>query len=315
LGGLPFQTGLFGGADLRRRLRRLAREADVVVLQTARLAGHAGDVGSTPLVVDFIDSLALNLGRRAVLDRPWLRRLWRHEAARLARAEARLMAAARRAAVVCARDRDRLAGGLRPADRLRVEVIPIAVAADPGSGEAAAGPPVVAFTGNLGYFVNADAARWLLREVWPQVHVRRPDARLLVAGDRPGPSLRRAARLPGVELRAGPQELRPLLAGATVAVAPLRCGSGQPMKVLEAWAAGVPVLSTAWGLAGTTGQPGVEAEVAADPGDWVETILRLLDDGALRAQLAAAGRRRLLADYSPEVVAAAWRDLLAAAVS
>src|SRR5260370_6417906 len=112
--GLPLESGLFYHPDLGLRLRRLAPGADLVVLQLARLAAHAGDVGATPLVVDLVDSLALNLERRAAVDRAWLRPALRHEAHLLARAERKLAERAQALLVVCARDRDALAGRLGP---------------------------------------------------------------------------------------------------------------------------------------------------------------------------------------------------------
>jgi glycosyltransferase involved in cell wall biosynthesis len=127
---------------------------------------------------------------------------------------------------------------------------------------------------------------------------------VVVAGDRPGRAVRRAVARAGsgVELVPSPPDLGALLRRATLALAPLRCGSGLPIKVLEAWAAGVPVVASPWAAAGTTGRPGEDLRLAERPAEWVEAILGLLDDRAERQRLAAAGRRRLAADYAPAVV-------------
>jgi glycosyltransferase involved in cell wall biosynthesis len=315
LSGWPLQTGLFVSADLHARIRNLAPQADLGILPLARLARYADDFGDLPLVVDLIDSLALNLERRAEVD-PWLRPLLRAEAKRLLRAETALATRAQRTLVVSERDRAYLAERLGPAVAARLQVVGIAVESWVGKGSSpaeVAADPYLAFTGNLGYFVNADAARWLLTEVWPELHRRRPGLRLLLAGDRPGRALRRlAASSPGVELIASPPELFSILAGATLALAPLRCGSGVPIKVLEAWAAGVPVVASPWAAAGTPGVAGEDFAVAAeDPRLWVAAIERLLDDVAARQRLAAAGRSRLAETASPAAIARQWRAAVA----
>jgi polysaccharide biosynthesis protein PslH len=325
--GLPLQSGLFYSADLRRHLHRLAPRADLAVLQLVRLAAHRGDLGAAPLLVDLIDDLALNFARRAVVDRWWLRPALALEARLLARAQRRLARQAAGLLLVSDRDRRELVRRL-PAE-LAGRVWTAGLAVEPSPGPAvepapaqaetdAGGPPRLVFTGNLGYFVNADAICWWLDAVWPALVSRRPDLRLAVAGDRPSSRVRRAvaaaaaAGPPGaVTLVESAPDLLPVLAGAAAALAPLRCGSGVPVKVLEAWSAGVPAVASSWAAAGTTGLPGEDLLVADSPGQWVEAILALVEDPAARRRLAASGRRRLAADYSRRRV----KDQLLAAVA
>ncbi len=312
---LPFQSALFYQPDLGRRLRELAPRHDLGVLQLVRLAHHAEDFGGTPIVADLIDSLALNFARRAEVDRPWLAPILGAEARRLAAAERRLAERSLRLLVVCERDRQAIAGRLPPALAARTAVVPIAVEE---VGERAApaetgGAPVLAITGNLGYFVNADAVGWWLRDVWPRLRAARPEVRLVIAGDRPSPGLRRRAEAAGATLLESPPDLRAVLAEATLALAPMRCGSGVPIKVLEAWSVGVPVVASPWAAAGTSGVPGEDLALAGpDPAHWVAAVTALLDDPAARARLAANGRRRLTADYSREVVRKRWLDAVRA---
>lgn len=318
LQGWPFQTALFVSADLRKKIRELRPRAEVGILPLARLAPYAADFGDLPLVVDLIDSLALNFERRAAVDRPWLRPCLLWEAARLERAERRLIGVSRRTLVVCERDRADLARRVGPEAAGKLGVVGIAVPleiSEKSASRAEAAPPALALTGNLGYFVNSDAALWFLARVWPELRRRRPDLRLRLIGDRPGGEVRRAARAPGVELIASPPDLRALLRASTIALAPMRCGSGVPIKILEAWALGVPVVASAWAAAGTPGRHGVDLEVAGErPDDWVEALLRLLDDPEARARLAEGGRRTLAERFSPEAVHSAWRQGVRGAV-
>lgn len=308
----PLQSVLFYQPDLGRRLRELAPQADLGVLQLVRLAIHLDDFGDTPILVDLIDSLSLNFSLRADVDRVWLRPLLRLEAHLLAIGERRLTERAAGVILVCGRDRQALVNRLPPEAASKVSVVRLAVRerrTEPPLPEellgTESGGPVLAITGNLGYFVNVDAISWWLDAVWPAVRQARPDVRIVVAGDRPAPAIRRAVAKAGprVRLIESPRDMRAVLAQATLALAPMRCGSGVPIKVLEAWAVGVPVIATPWAVAGTSGRQGEDFRVVGThPIEWVTAIQDLLDDPAARERLSENGRRRLAADYSREVV-------------
>jgi glycosyltransferase involved in cell wall biosynthesis len=308
---LPLQSGLFYQPDLGRRLRELAPQADLGILQLVRLAVHVDDFGRTPILVDLIDSLSLNFSLRADVDRLWLRPVLRLEAHLLAAGERRLAERAAGVLLVCERDRQALVNRLPPGLDRKVSVVRLAVRErrfePPLAGEhlwdEGQTGPVLAITGNLGYFVNVDAITWWLREVWPAVRQARPDARVVVAGDRPSAAVRRAVERAGVRLIESPRDMRSIIAQATLSLAPMRCGSGVPIKVLEAWAVGTPVVATPWAVAGTSGRQGEDFRVVGThPIEWVSAILELLDDPAARHRLAESGRKRLAADYSRDVV-------------
>jgi glycosyltransferase involved in cell wall biosynthesis len=310
---LPLQSGLFYQPDLGRRLRELAPEADLGILQLVRLAIHLEDFGRVPLLVDLIDSLSLSFSLRADVDRLWMRLPLRLEARLLALWERRLIERAARVVVVCDRDRQALENRLPRALSDKVGVVRLAIrerrVEPPEVGEVLRAPgtegPVLAMTGNLGYFVNVDAVTWWLAEVWPVLRRVRPGLSVVVVGDRPTRAVRQAvtAAGEGVRLIESPRDLRSVLEQATLALAPMRCGAGVPIKVLEAWACGVPVVASPWAVAGTSGRQGEDFRVVGQhPIEWVSAILELLDDPAQRQRLADSGRRRLAADYSRETV-------------
>lgn len=317
--GLPLQTGLFHQPDLGRRLRELGPRNDLAILQLVRLAIHVDDLGETPFVVDLIDSLALNVSRRAEVDRWWLVPALKLEARLLAAAERRLAEKALRLLVVCERDRQAMAARLPPDLAAKVAVVRLAVRerrvdqaeeAEKLWREGDKGP-VLAMTGNLGYFVNADAVTWWLRDVWPELRRARPDVRLVIAGDRPSRSLRQAIGKAGARLVESPRDLRSIIAQATVSIAPMRCGSGVPVKVLEAWVVGTPVLASAWAGAGTSGRQGEDFRLLGqDPAEWVAAVIDLLDHPDTRRRLVEGGRRRLAADYSRDEVRRQLQDVM-----
>lgn len=316
-GRLPLQSGLFWNPALGRLLRRLAPASDLAILQLVRLAPHLPDLAGMPVLVDLVDSLALSTAKRADLDRRFLAPLLRLEARWLARWERRLVLETNGAMVVSRRDRDAVADRL-PAERAHLlHVVPLAVTATPAAPPRAGGPegpPVLAVTGNLGYFPTREGLAWFLETVWPELRRRRPDLRLIAAGARPGRRLRRALGAADAHLEEAPPDLRPILARATVALAPMRGGAGQPMKIVEAWAAGVPVVATPWAAAGTTGRPGEDLLVADSVEAWCRAILTLVADAALRARVTESARARLLADYSARGVHRRLEAAVAAAL-
>jgi polysaccharide biosynthesis protein PslH len=297
---LPLQAALY---DLEAHRRALARMLpggfDVVHVQLVRLAPVLPALGRVPYVVDLVDALSQNIARRAERDRGPTRALWRREARRLRACEARVIARAGHAVVVSDADREALGGGPR------LSTVPNGVdgARFAFDGGARANADVV-FTGNLGYFANADAAAWFAREAFPRVRARQPAARFLIAGARPSRAVRVLGRLPGVTVLGPVEDMAAVLRAARVAVAPLRSGSGQQSKVLEAMACGTPVVASPLALAGIAAVDGRDLLVGAGAETTADAVLKLLSENDLARTLAAAGRRLVERTYTWESSAA-----------
>lgn len=302
--GRALQSALFGSSALERRVEALARDSDRVILQLARLGPALRAAGATPCYVDLVDSLSLNLERRAVFDRPWLRPWIAWEARRMARDERRLVAASAGAFVVCERDRRHLVERVgAPPEKLRVIPLVVSIAGAPPEPIQESAPPArprLVVTGNLGYFPTAEGVRWLLAEVWPLLRSRRSELRLTIAGARPPGRLRALAARAGAELVANPPELAAQLRRADLALVPLRAGSGTPIKLLEAVAEGLPVIATPWAIAGLVPELGRLIAAADAPEDWCATLERTLADWPSAVRRAEAARRLLQEHYGPE---------------
>ena len=308
--GAPLQSGLFGGRHLERQLRSV-RDVDLVVLQLARLAPLV-ERSRAPVYVDLIDALSLNFAGRARHDRTWLRPLLRSEARRACAGRAGDPVARRRRlrglrARPLSSARGRSAGRRRPAPARDPPANARALGA---SFRSKSGRGSVALTGNLGYFVNLDAATWFLGEVWPEARAALGDARLVVAGARAPAALRRLARSVGAELLDSPDDLLGTIGGAASSIAPTRCGSGVPVKVLEAWSMQTPVVASPFAAAGVSASDGVELLCAESPEEWVASLRRCLDDDALRRRLVGGGVDRLRSHHDAEAIARELRSRL-----
>lgn len=153
------------------------------------------------------------------------------------------------------------------------------------------------FVGALDYPPNVDAACWFAQDAWPEVRRRRPQARLALVGRRPAAEVRQLAGLPGVDVVGQVPDVRPYVARAAVAVAPLRVARGLQNKVLEAFAMGKAVVASPQALAGLGERRGVPALCAATSVEWVEQVGRLLGDPELRRRLGAQGRHYVEAHH------------------
>jgi len=171
-------------------------------------------------------------------------------------------------------------------------------------------PPTVLFAGSYCYGPNADAARWLVSDIWPKVGAARPGAELRLVGE-PDRSVGSLARDPGVSVVGEVTSMESELARADVVVVPLRYGSGTRVKILEAFAHRIPVVSTALGAEGLGVRAGVHLLVADEPRAFAEACIALTTDASLRAGLVEEGQRLFHDRFRSEAVAGRVRSLLA----
>ena len=306
-GGLPLQVAMYTLPSMRRRLQELmCQEFDVVHVQTARLA-HVFELARraakaaeprrhTPCLIDLIDSLHLNMQRRSAVDRGATRRAARFEASRVARYEPALCDRFDRVLVTSNVDFQTLGA------QANVVVNPNGVVLNPTpcTGWVRQANRIL-FSGNLGYFPNVDAAIWFAHEVLPRVQREVPEARFAIAGARPGRVVRALARLGSqVEVVGYVPDLMGEISRASVAVAPLRAGSGQPLKVLEAMACGTPVVASPHAIAGVAAEHERHLLVAQDAEGFAAMVVRLLRDTRLAERLALAARQLVAERYSWE---------------
>jgi glycosyltransferase involved in cell wall biosynthesis len=213
-----------------------------------------------------------------------------------------------RTVVVSGRDRETLLS-INPA--LNVQVIPngVELARFPLSA-APRQPDTLLFTGNFEYGPNADAARLLAQTVLPAVRERHPAARLWLVGNAPPPEVQ-ALESDHVNVTGRVPDTLPYLQQAAVFVSPLRLGAGIKNKVLEALAAGCPVVGTPLSFDGIAVEDGQSALIAPLDG-LAEAVARVLDDPALAFRLADGGRALIESRYTWEKVAADYESLYAA---
>lgn len=220
---------------------------------------------------------------------------------------ARYLPAFDRVAVCSEHDRHRLAGAGQDA---RFAVVPNSIVLPPPLPRpAACGGLRLLFVGTLGYFPNSDAARFLCLEVLPALR-RLTDRPIMIhlAGAGDTAALRDLARSPDVTLHGYVDDVAPLYAAADMAVVPLRAGGGTRIKILEAFAHGVPVVATSLAAEGIAVADQEHLLLADDAESFARACLACVQRPDLAAARAARARRFVVAQHGP----ARLRDAIAA---
>lgn len=283
----PLTHVLLDSRKMRPVLEHVRREwqPDVVLAFCSGMARFAmkPPLDTLPFVLDMVDVDSFKweaLAREGQGPRRWL---YRREARVLRRFEAEATRAARATLVVSARE----AEALQSLDRAFAPVVlPNGVDVDAfrNTGQPSTRPEVV-FTGVFSYRPNEDGALWLIEQVWPLLRESQPHAHLTLVGMGPSSALRNRAALAGVEVTGTVSDVRPYLWRAAIAVAPLDTAHGVQNKVLEAVAAGLPVVVTPAVYEGLPSAVRPACRVAENAALFAGAIADLLTAAEARSEL------------------------------
>ena len=296
ISGGSYSERLYRSRALERRIADLAaREAPLWIVAHSYHVAPAALAAGPPVWIDFHNLDSEIWDRTAGSARSGAVRLFaRMQAPRVRELERRLAGAAAGVSCVSRRDADSLRALGASAEPILipngVDLSRYALAREPPKGE------VVEFVGDLSWPPNAEGVRWFGREVWPRVRLARPGARAEILGRSASRDLRRLAS-PDFVLAGESSDTRPHWARAAVAVVPLLAGGGTRLKILEAAACGVPVVSTPVGAEGLELVPEREILLREDPSGFASAVAALLADRATAGKQAAAARARVEALY------------------
>lgn len=311
---LPYHAKTFG-AFLRRNLSRAIRGVnplmdrfseqpvrqavrhhletnsyELIVLEHSWIAHYIDDIRSSPnhhalCVLDAVD-VNSNLWRQYYQQpdrwyhKPALYRYWRaaetHERTYVPRFDAVLAISSSDAADI-----------RRLAPQTTILQVPNGIEIDPSKGPASADRlPIIGFIGSLDYPPNALGLQWFLTSIWPQIKPRALHAQCLIIGRGASPKLvQRCQSDEQIRLAGFVPDLAPYLNRIGVMVVPLQHGSGTRIKILEAWAHGIPVVSTSKGAEGLDYTHMENIWIADRPDDFATAVVYLLSDAALRERL------------------------------
>jgi len=304
LDGSPLTLHYYRDRGMQRWVRQTLADQDIdaVVVFSSSMAQYAEDSGNRPLLIDFIDVDSAKWSQYAEAHRWPMSWLYRREGRRLLAYERHVAARSLRSFFVTEREVG-----------LFTDLAPecVGVAEPMGNGvdgahfapdarlasPFAAGELPVVFTGAMDYWPNIDAACWFAAEVLPALRHRYPAVRFHVVGRSPALAVR-ALACESVAVSGTVPDVRPYLQHAAVVVAPLRLARGIQNKVLEAMAMARPVVASRACVEPVAAVLGEELLAADTVVEFVTAIAGLLDEPGRAAAIGAAGRARILRDYS-----------------
>ena len=167
------------------------------------------------------------------------------------------------------------------------------------------------FLGAMDWRPNIDGVNWFIGHVLPLIRERRPDCSLAVVGRCPAAEIHRLAGSDQhIQVTGTVDDVRPYLWSSAVSIVPLRIGGGTRLKIYEAMAAKIPVVSTSVGAEGLDIRDGENIAIADSPPQFAQACVALLDDFGARRRMAANAWEMIAACYSWEVVSLKFEKLL-----
>jgi polysaccharide biosynthesis protein PslH len=278
-------------APMRQQIDRILdqQHVDLIHADQINMAQFALGRDGPPVVLDLHNAVWTIFARMARAARGPRRWLLLRESARLRAYEG--WACRKAAAVLAVSEADRMA--LRDvAGDIPIDIVPIAI-------DVRQQPPVerderprsALSVATMFWPPNVDGVCWFGRDIYPQIQRQQPDTSFYVVGARPARAVRDlAARQPGIVVTGYVPDLLPYQRQTAAFVVPLRSGSGMRVKILEAFAQGLPIVSTTIGFEGIDAQPDEHLLVADQPDSFAEAVVRLVQSPRAGQRLAEAGR-------------------------
>jgi len=273
---------------------------DVVLVEWLWLTPYVATLGETPCVLDDHNAEAFMFERQVRLanEGAGVRLRQRLTLFKLRRYERGALRRFNEVTAVSDVDRGRLIalGGNPRKITTAPNGVDVEAIAFEERGDAAASTRLI-YPGSLTYPPNLDACMHFAAHILPLVRERRPAATLAITGKTPT-AVPPALLMEGVELLGYVDEVKPVISGSAAMVVPLRQGGGTRLKILEAMALGVPIVSTSVGAEGIDVTHGENILLADTPDAFARRVVEILDDPALGARLARAARDLVEHEYS-----------------
>jgi len=307
----PFQVNLFMSHVMRNKINTLLdnNSYDIIHVHLARMTEYVKHITNIPKVADLMDAFSLNMKNRSKRDRFPYNFVSKLEAKRMEQYERYICKIYDKIIVVSERDKYSLQ------NLENVAVIPLGVDINENLQANFEGSGII-FTGNMGYFPNQDAAYWFATEIFPLVLKEVPDSILYIVGNNPRNKILKL-QSPQIVVTGYVDSIRKHISRATVAIAPLRAGSGMQIKVLEAMSVGCPVVATTYAAEGLNYAVSGKDLLLADcnPVDFAQKVVSVLKDKKLGKKISSSALELVRDNYSWKPCVKSLEEVYKAAIT
>jgi len=156
----------------------------------------------------------------------------------------------------------------------------------------------VVFLGNYPHDPNRDAVIYFYKQMWEKIEAEVPNLSFYIVGNKPTNDILALKNTPGITVTGRVDEVIPWLHKAKIFICPIRLGKGFRGKVLEAMAAGLPVVSTSLGAEGLPVEDGKNILIGNDPETFTNNVIKLFKDSELRQKVRVTGRKLIEEKFS-----------------
>ena len=306
----PYSVWRFKSPDMAENIQSLAaaHKFDLVHLDTVELAQYAHLAPGVPTVVNHHNVESSLLLRRATSEGNFLARLYlglqgcklkRYEQEHAPRFAANL--------AVSQNDKELFESYISKA---RFEVVANGTDVEYFTPRNASEAKELVFAGGMNWYPNRDAMIHFCEDIFPLIKKQVPDTIMnVVGGSPPRRVLACSKKDPSIKVHGYVEDVRVYLARSAVYVVPIRIGGGTRLKILDAFACGKAVVSSAAGCEGIQAVPGRDILVGDTPDEFAAQVVRLLNDHSLRQSLEANARKVAEEKYSWQVIGKILRDV------
>lgn len=300
----PQFASVYPIAYLEEKFKYILRVShpDIIYIELLFAAPLSKLAGNIIWILDEQNVESLNLERQLATEGRIFRRIWgKIESYKLGKWETYWVKSATACTVVSKDDLIRIK---RMAPEVPITVIPNGVDTTlfSSSLEKGSSRQDMVFFGTLGYAPNRDALLYFCREILPLIHNKFPELRLNVIGPHAPTEIKELHHLQGINVLGYVDDIRPYLLNAAVCLVPLRSGGGTRLKILEAMAAGVPVVSTTIGAEGLDVLDRKNILLADSPKAFATAIFQLLENPDLAAQISEQARNLVETKYDWKII-------------
>ncbi len=297
---IPYSTFIYSLPDLKLKIEELLKETDfnLIFSDTLGLTENTLKSINCPTILNHHNIESAMMLRRAQKEKGFRKRIiFYSEARRLKRYERKYCPQYTLNLVVSEQDKQIL---LKNVGTIKTEIIPNPVDTSYFNfRKKAVNSKIISFIGGLTWYPNLSAMKYFLEKIWPEILLKQPDTIFKIVGKHEGEIENDYQNVIFLNFV---KDIRELLANTRVFVCPITDGGGTRLKILDAVASGVPVVTTTIGVEGLEFEHEKQLLIADQPKKFASEVKRLLEDDKLSLDLAENAKKLLDEKYSLNVV-------------